>query len=319
MKYTVVLGVDASKKRLDCHLRPAGASFSVANDEAGIDQLIAHLAEHRVEVVAVEASGGYENRLVRKVSQAGYKVAALQPAAVRSFASLLGQRAKTDRLDAAVIAAFAAHFGEVRPQRPAAWAPLVELLTFYEQISLSLAQAKTRREAFCDPEVRHRANAMIAHLLAEKKAVLKRLRSLAAEHPEVQRHIALLTSMPGIGFLNALSLALRLPELGTLSRTQIASLVGVAPFDRDSGSHHGPRHVAGGRERVRTMLFMGATAAIRCNPALQALCQRLVKAGKPHKVALVAAMRKMIVILNAMVRDNQPWAEHTHAPCPGPA
>lgn len=319
MKYTIVLGVDVSKRQLDCHLRPAGIAFTVGNNAAGFKLLLERLSQQPVELVALEASGGYERQLVRELTQAGFKSILLQPASVRTFANMLGKRAKNDTIDAAVIADYAAYFGEWREQRPESWDRLIQLLTFYEQISQALAQARTRQEGFCDPAVLALAQQEVTHLTGRKNDLLQQLKQLAGELPELQRQIDLLQTMPGIGFLNALSLALRLPELGTLTREQIAALVGVAPFDHDSGRHRGYRRTAGGRERVRNLLFMAATTAIRANAVARSFYQRLKNAGKPHKVALVAVMRKMIVILNAMVRDHRPWENPVSTPKPAAA
>lgn len=314
MNYTIVLGIDVSKRQLDCHLRPSGDAFSVGNNAAGIKTLLGRLTDHKAELVALEASGGYERIAAQEISKAGFKTVLLQPASVRAFANMLGKRAKNDAIDAAVIAEYAAHFAKLREQRPESWDRLIQLLTFYEQISQALAQAKTKREAFSDPTVQALADAEIDHLTRRKEEITTQMRELANQLPDLSRKIDLLQTMPGIGFLNALSLALRLPELGKLSREQIAALVGVAPFDHDSGRHRGQRRTAGGRERVRSLLFMAATTAARVNTAIKPFYQRLKNAGKPHKVAIVAAMRKMITILNAMVRDDKAWTSQTTTP-----
>lgn len=301
------LGVDVSKRQLDGHVWPDGAGLCVGNNEAGFAALLRHLAEQPVDAVAVEASGGYERKLVAALRAAGQRVLVLAPREVRLFAEMRRKRAKNDRLDARVIAEFAALFGEERPARPPALERLAAYLTYYEQLSAAVAQARTQLESFDDAEVRELAADQVRRLTADKRALLARIRVLVAADEGLNGQVRRLQSMPGIGFLNAVTLAVRLPELGRLSRHAIACLIGVAPFDCESGQHKGRRFCRGGRERVRTMLYMAATTAKRCNPAIKAFCDRLKAAGKPHKLIIVAAMRKMIVTLNAMVRDGKEW------------
>jgi transposase len=313
MPYSRVLGIDACKKRLDCDFFPyqAGAGFALANDEAGVEALLARLRGSDVEAVAVEACGGCERLVVERLRQAGLLVLVLPPARVRAFAKALGRQAKTDPLDARTIAEFAAGYGQARTPRAPAWDKVAELLTYYQQLIEDIARARTCLASLRDPEVRAHADRRIRLQLAEKKALLKRLRELVAEEPALQARVRLLATMPGIGFLNAVNLAVRLPELGAVPNKAIAALGGLAPYPNDSGERTGVRHIRGGRERVRTLLFMGALAAVRANPTVQALYQRLIAKGRAHKCALIAAMRKMLVALNAMVRTNQPWRDIT--------
>jgi transposase len=221
------------------------------------------------------------------------------------------RQAKNDRLDAATIAEFAALFGEQRPARSPVLERLAEYLTYYEQTALAVSHARTRLNGFSELELRHRVMAEVERLESEKDETLRRIRHLVREIADLAARIRLLQTMPGIGFLNAVTLAVRLPELGTLSRRAIASLAGLAPFDRDSGTSHGRRSVIGGRARVRRMLYMGALTATRHQSPFAAFYRRLVEAGKPGKVALVAVMRKMLVTLNAMIRDSAPWQQTT--------
>lgn len=301
------LGVDVSKRQLDGQLWPDGGGLSVGNNEAGFAALQRHLVAHPVDAVAVEASGGYERKLVEALRAAGHRVVVLAPREVRLFAEMRRRRAKNDRLDARVIAEFAALFGEERPARSPALERLAAYLTYYEQLSAAVAQAKTQLESVADDEVRALVGDQVRRLTADKRALLVRIRALVEADDDLNGQVRRLQSMPGIGFLNAVTLAVRLPELGRLSRHAIACLIGVAPFDDESGRHKGRRFCRGGRERVRTMLYMAATAAKRCNPAIKAFCERLKAAGKPHKLIIVAVMRKMIVTLNAMVRDGKEW------------
>jgi transposase len=313
MKYSRTLGIDASKKRLDCAVFPrkAGTDFALDNTEQGADALLEWLRDSDIEAVAIESCGGCERLIVRRLREAGVLVLVLQPAQVRAFARLRGKLAKNDRLDARIIAEFAAHFGEARIPRPAAWDRVAEFLTYYQQISEDLARARTCRSSLHDPELCERAQARIAALVAEKKALEQRLRALVAEQPDLKARVKLVKTMPGIGFLNAVNLTVRMPELGTLSNKAIAALAGLAPFDDDSGQRQGGRRIRGGRERVRTLLYMGALSAMRANPTVKALYDRLIAKGREHKSALTAAMRKMIVAVNAMVRTNRPWHDIT--------
>jgi transposase len=318
MNYSRVLGIDVSKKRLDCDFFPlaAGGGFALDNSEAGAAALTERLHAGGVEAIALEASGGCERLIVTRLRAAGFTVLVLQPAAVRAFAKLRGRWAKNDRLDARLIAEFAARFGEAREPRPAAWDKLAELLTYYEQVTADTARARTYLASLHDPEVRALARARIAALAAQKKALIQRLRELVAEQPALAERVRLIQTMPGIGFLNAVNITVRMPELGQLSNKAVAALAGLAPFDDDSGERAGQRRIRGGRGRVRTLLFMGATSAIRTNPTVKALYERLIAKGRAHKSALTAAMRKMLVALNAMVRANQPWhdiTQHQHA------
>jgi transposase len=305
------LGIDVSKARLDVCVWPQRQAFAVGNDEEGWAELARVVAEAGIDAVAVEASGGYERGLVRYLRALGLVVLVLDPRQVRLFARMRSRQAKNDRLDAATIAEFAALFGEQRPARSPVLERLAEYLTYYEQTALAVSHARTRLNGFSELELRHRVMAEVERLESEKDETLRRIRHLVREIADLAARIRLLQTMPGIGFLNAVTLAVRLPELGTLSRRAIASLAGLAPFDRDSGTSHGRRSVIGGRPRVRRMLYMGALTATRHQSPFAAFYRRLVEAGKPGKVALVAVMRKMLVTLNAMIRDSAPWQQTT--------
>jgi len=313
MNYSRVLGIDVSKKRLDCALFPQTPddAFALENSEAGATALLERLPALQPKAVALEASGGCERLIVSRLREAGITVVVVQPAAVRTFAKLRGRRAKNDRLDAQLIAEFAARFGEARTPRPAAWEKLAEFLTYYEQVAEDAARLRTCLASLHAPEIRDRATARLKGLVAEKTALLARLRALVAELPELAARVRLLATMPGIGFLNAVNLAVRMPELGRLSNKAVAALAGLAPFDDDSGERAGRRSIRGGRGRVRRLLFMGAMSAIRVNPIVRALYTRLITRGRAHKSAVTAAMRKMIVALNAMLRTHQPWTDIT--------
>jgi transposase len=216
--------------------------------------------------------------------------------------------AKNDRIDAETIAEFGATFGKSRPARAPLLDKLAERLTWYEQITDDIVRLRTRRAMFSDPELRAQLTAELRRLVAAKRAALRAVRRLAMDDAVLRQRIELLQTMPGVGAFVALTLVIRLPELGTLSRHAVASLAGLAPWDNDSGRRRGIRHIFGGRDRVRCALYMGALTAIRINRPIVAFYDRLCAAGKPGKVALTAAMRKMLVMLNAMLRDQRAFA-----------
>jgi transposase len=314
----IVLGIDVGKARLDGHLRDGGGSFAVTNDAAGHAELVARAHAAKVGLVALEASGGYELPVLAALAESGLKVVLAQPAEVRAFArsgaSLPSRRlrAKNDRLDAALIAEWAAVCGGDRPAPELRWRDLAQQLTYHEQLSRQLAQTRTRKEAFTDTTIRAELDQEVAELTRRKVASLRRLLAAVRAEPALAGRLALLRGIPGFGPLAALSLLIRVPETGRLSRRALASLVGVAPYDRDSGRQHGRRHIAHGRARVRRVLYMAALAARRCNPALKAFFERLTAAGKPTKLALTACIRKLLAIANAVLRDHKPW-QPTHA------
>jgi transposase len=310
-KYSRVLGIDVSKKRLDGRFLLDGERGGAAawdNDAAGIAAIVAAAQAARVEAVAVEASGGYEKPLVRALRAAAIVVLVLDPAAVRSFARLRGRLAKNDRADALTIAEFASLFGEERPPRPAVLETLAQHLAWYEHVSEDLARWRTRRGAYDDPEMRQCVSARIAELKQAKKAARKRLQQTVAACRELREKTTLLASAPGVGFITAVVLAVRLPELGAISRKKLAALVGLAPWDDDSGQRRGRRKCKGGRVDVRTGAFMAARTAARCNPVLAPFFQRLLARGKKKQLATLAVLRRLLVMLNAMVRDGRRWA-----------
>lgn len=297
-----VVGIDVSKARLDLHIWPPAISRSLASDE----EVLAVLGDHRIALVVVEASGGLERGLVARLDQAGLAVAVVNPRQVRDFARSLGQLAKTDRIDAAMLA----RYGErLRPQpraRPdAGQRRLIALITRRRQLIAMRSAEKTRRQQTDDGEIVAEIESHIAEIGAQCRALERRMTALIEARPGWLRLRRQLTSMQGIGPIAASTLIAELPELGRLTRRQIAALVGVAPFNRDSGKMRGRRCVWGGRAAIRKTLYMAALSAARCNPAMAAFYQRLRDQGKPHKVALTAVIRKIVVALNAMVRDDK--------------
>jgi len=302
----MVVGIDVSKSRLDVHISPGDEAFSVSRDAAGLEELVARLAPMTVATIAVEATGGFETVVAASLAAAGLPVV-VNPAQVRAFAQAVGQRAKTDPIDAAMIARFVvATNPEIRPLPDAETQALADLVTRRRQIIQMIVAEKQREK-----RAPQRTRKSIARLL---KALEKELTSLDQDidgairgSPAWRDKENLLASVPGIGPVIARTLLADLPELGTLDRRQIAALVGLAPWTRQSGQWRGRSFIGGGRTSVRAALFPGAMAAARHNPQLRAFHQRLIAAGKPKMVALIAVARKLLTILNAILRDNRPW------------
>jgi transposase len=302
----VTVGIDVSKPQLDVFVRPLEVSFSVARDAAGLDELIERLAGYQIAAVAVEASGGYERPVLSRLAAAGLPARRLNPLQVRRFAQAKGRRAKTDRIDAEVIAQYAAIFPDQgRLTNDAARDSLAEHLLFRNQTLEAIIAGNNQLEHLRTPKLRATLNRRLAALRRCLARLDRRIADLLAETPGHRRRAAQLRSAPGVGPILAASLIGLLPELGTLTRRQIASLAGVAPFDHDSGRRRGERSIDGGRAAVRKVLYMAALVAKRRNPVIAAFAKRLQ--GKKPKVILVACMRKLLVMLNAMVRDHTAW------------
>jgi transposase len=307
---TIVVGIDVSKDRLDVAVRPTGESFAVARDAAGLDGLVARLIPLAPAAVAVEATGGYETVVAAGLAAAGLAVVVVNPAQVRAFAQALGRRAKTDPIDAGVIAHFVeATKPKVRALPDKETRLLADLVARRRQIIEMMVAERQRQKRLSEP----RLQKSIARLLA---ALQKELSSLETDIDEAVRGSSawrekeeLLTSVPGVGKTIARTLVAELPELGQIDRRQAAALVGLAPWTRQSGQWKGKSFIGGGRAPVRAVLFVGAMVAARHNPELRAYRDRLVRAGKPKLVALVATARKLLTILNAIVRDGRPWQE----------
>lgn len=306
----ITAGVDVGKRQLDAAVL-AGAALSVENQPEGHARLIAFLRRHNVHTVGLEASGGYERALATALRRAGFTVALLQPRQVRAYATLHLRRAKTDRLDAGLIAACTAALGPAGASPDERLDALAEALTFLEQIEEDLARAKTRREHVSDARLKALFAEEIARLKTRRKEELARLTGALKREADLAARLALLSSIPGLGERTALALVVRLPELGRLSREEVASLAGLAPFNHDSGRHKGERHIAGGRHRVRKSLYACAqAAALRWNTGLKGLYARLRAAGKGHKVAMVACARKLVIYANTVLARKTPWQTH---------
>lgn len=300
-------GIDVSKKVLDAAVWPNGERTSVANTVRGRRELIRWLVRHGIRRIGLEASGGYERRATLQLREAGFTVAVLQPAQVRHFAKALLQRAKTDPIDAALIARFTATFDVVRVAGHPIDEQLVEWLTIHDQLGEDIARFKTRRERYAGAEPLALIDREIARLKAKRRACMTRLSRLVAADPVLAARVALLRSIPSIGEQSSITLAVRMPELGSLEGKQAASLLGVAPFDNSSGARDGVRHIAGGRARPRRALHMCVLAAIQRDTAIGTFFRALVARGKPAKVAIVACARKLIVQANAVLKRQTPW------------
>jgi transposase len=303
----VNVGVDVSKEKLDVHLLERDLSLSVPNHEPAIASLIARLARYRLERIVVEATGRLEHAFVSAAIARGLPVVVVAPLKVRRFAEAAGQLAKTDAIDARLIARFAAALKPaVRPATDANSQIIKDLVVRRRQLTSLRTTEKNRRDVM--PQTLKASIDRVIESLDRELASLELLIQDAVEqHVVWRRKRDLLTTMPGIGPSVASTLIGDLPELGSLSRRQIASLTGVAPFNRDSGNFHGKRRIRGGRAHSRTALFLSAMVAIRYNPNIKRFYQRLLQAGKHKKVALTACIRKIVTALNAMLRDNKPW------------
>lgn len=307
---TKVAGVDVGKHWLDAATHGQAQGLQVANDAAGRAGLIAWLVEHGVARVGLEASGGYEQAVRSDLEAAGLEVVIHQPLEVRLFARLKRLRAKTDRIDAALIAAATAQVEAVRAAQDPLLAELAQRLTAYEQITEQAARMKICMEHVTLADLEAALREQIACLVRLKARLAAQILARIKTRPDLLARYRLLLSLPGVGPVVAASLLVRMPELGTLRKGQPASLLGVAPFARDSGQWKGLRFIAGGRSRPRRMLYIAALAAKRCDPGLKAFAQRLTAAGKPVKVAIVAVMRKLIEAANLVLQRQQPWTRH---------
>ena len=308
MEHTICVGIDVAKDHLDVHVRPIVESFRVPHDEAGVVTLLARLRTVAPTIVVLEASGGYEVALTAALASAGLPVAVVNPRQIRDYARAVGQLAKTDRLDAQIIARFAeAVRPEPRPVPDAQAQALGELIARRRQLVDMLTAEQNRRRLLRDRRLQHHVDAHIKWLEEALRRLDHDLTTLVRSTPAWREADDLLRSAKGIGPVTSCTLIADLPELGCLDRRRIAALVGVAPFARDSGVFRGRRMIAGGRPHIRRVLYMATLAAIKHNPVIRAFHHRLVAAGRPSKVAITAAMRKLLTILNAMLRDRRPW------------
>ncbi|HEX2933164.1 MAG TPA: IS110 family transposase [Candidatus Binatia bacterium] len=306
----IFVGIDVSKERLDVAVRPSGQSESVSNDKAGIEALIKRLGEIHPSLIVLEATGGVERQLTRALASAELPVVVVNPRQVRDFAKATGQLAKTDRIDALVLARFAeAVRPALRPLPDEVTLELRALIARRRQIT-EMIVAERNRLSGASKSVRKRIDAHIRWLESELERADKDLDQSIGQSPIWQENQDLLRSVPGIGPVISRSLIAELPELGELNRKQIAALVGIAPLNRDSGTLRGRRSIWGGRASVRAVLYMAALVASRRNAVIRTFYKRLRNAGKAPKVALVACMRKLLTILNSMIKHKTRWSEN---------
>ena len=301
------VGIDVSKAYLDVAFRPSGERLRVSNSESGIAELVARLSTMRPTLVVLEATGGYQAALVASLAIAKVATAVVNPRQVRDFAKATGRLAKTDTIDADVLA----HFAEVIRPEPRPFVDeqtlaLEALVTRRRQV-IEMITAEKNRLAQSHKSLRSTLKAHINFLQRELQDTNRELDGMLRKTPMWREHEDLLRTAKGVGRMTIATLFADLPELGTLDNKRIAALVGVAPFNRDSGTHRGKRMIWGGRASVRAALYMAALVASRHNPVIRAFYERLCAAGKPKKVALVACMRKLLTILNAMIRTKSPW------------
>jgi transposase len=302
------VGIDVAAAHLDVAVAPGGEAWRVANDPAGHDALAARLAELGPALVVLEASGGYEAAVAAELAVAGLRVAVVNPRRVRDFAKAVGQLAKTDALDAALLARFAMQVRPAPRPLPDPAARELKALVARRRALVGMAADERQRLRTAHGAVRAGIEAHLGWLREQTRELERRIAAAVAASPLWHATAALVATVPGVGAVVAATLVAELPELGRLTRQEIAALAGVAPFNRDSGGLRGRRATWGGRAPLRAALYMGTVAAVHWNPAIKAFHRRLRDAGKPPKVALVACMRKLLTMLNAMVRDGRPWA-----------
>jgi len=305
----VYVGIDVAKAKLDICLLPAGQTLVVDNGAAGTKQLIELLRKQpQVARCLLEATGRYERRCAADLMEAGFNVVVVNPRQARDFARSLGKLAKTDKIDAATLAEFA-RLGHLRlsEKTPENRAILEDLVTRRRQVTQMLAAEKTRREGLLHKKALASVDKVLRLLDQQREDLDREIAKLIESDDDWKNKRDLLASVPGVGNTTASQLVADLPELGTLNRQQIAALVGVAPLNRDSGTLRGHRTIFGGRAEVRTGLYMATVSAMRCNPIIKPFAQRLIATGKAFKVAMIACMRKLVTILNVMVKNNEHW------------
>jgi len=307
-KFETFVGIDIAKDSLDVCFLDRGKRFTTTNDPTGFRQLLQELPAAGSCLVIVEATGGYQREMVVEMIDAGHQVAVVNPRQVRDFARGLGILAKTDRLDAEVIA----RFGQQANPRPTEKTSekqeeLQQLVVRRRQLIDLRTAEKNRLPLAHSRSVIKSIRSMVEQLQKKIRQIEKEITDLVESDEQLQCQATLMETVPGVGAVTATSLLAELPELGRLNRQEIAALVGVAPFNRDSGKFHGRRSIWGGRATVRKALYMAALTARRCNPVIKEFAQRLEAAGKPFKVVLTACMRKLLVILNTIIKNNAAW------------
>jgi len=302
------VGIDVAKKHWDVYIRPAGTALRVAADEAGLAQLLEVLKPHAPCLIVVEASGGFERRLAAQLLEAGHGVARVNPRQTRDFARGVGRLAKTDAIDAEILARFAE---QVRPRpwekQPENRTAIEELVVRRRQLVQMSVAEKTRLHQAPKGPVRKSVSHMLDQLRAQLDELDAELARLIEDDDDWSARARRLATAPGVGPVTSRTLVAELPELGRLDRQAIAALVGVAPLNRDSGEFRGRRLIWGGRAGVRAALYMATLTARSFNPVIKAFAAKLEAAGKPFKLVMTACMRKLLVILTSMLRDQTAW------------
>jgi transposase len=304
----VCAGIDTGKNKLDVAIRGVAKRWCLDNAAHGHAALSALLREHRVERVGIEASGGYERAVVAALRHDGFVVIVFQPIQVRAYARFRLQRAKNDNIDADLIAACTAATEKIHAPPDPRLVPLADHQTLIEQITDDIAKLKNRRESCRDEYFRQLWKEEIAHLKKRERSEFKRLVAAIRQHDDLARRLDLIASVDGVGLPTAVAILVRMPEIGRVSREEVAALAGLAPYDDDSGGRTGDKHIAGGRERLRKTLYNAVlAAAYHWNAQLIAFKDRLLAAGKLHKVMRVACARKLLIYVNTVVARGTPW------------
>ena len=305
---TVCAGIDTGKRKLDVAIDGRGEQLQVENTAEGHQALLEWLRRHKVKRIGIEASGGYELAIVMALRRNRFVVVVFQPAQVRAYAKFHLQLAKNDKIDAALIAACTAAIKKIHDAPDPRLQPFAERLTLIEQIREDMKLYKNRIETCRDPRIQKLWKEEISRLAKRERAELKALVAAIREHRDLARRLDLIYSVGGAGMPSAVGILVRMPEIGQLSREQVAALAGLAPYDDDSGERSGARHIDGGRKRLRRVLYTAALpASFFWNPQLMALYKRLRAAGKVHKVALIACARKLLIVINTVVARGTPW------------
>jgi transposase len=307
-RITVCAGIDTGKRKLDVAIDGSCEQLQVENTAEGHKILLAWLQRHKVKRIGIEASGGYEQPVVAALRRKRFVVVVFQPAQVRAYAKFHLQRAKNDKIDAALIAACTAAVKQIYPAPDPRLSPFAEQLTMIDQIGEDIMKLKNRIETCRNERIRAVWKEDIARLAKRERAELKALVAAIRQYPDLAERLELIHSVGGAGLPTAVAILVRMPEIGQLTREQAAALAGLAPYDDDSGDQVGARHIDGGRERLRRALYLAALpASFRWNPQLIALYQRLRAAGKEHKRALIACARKLLIFVNTVVARGTPW------------
>jgi transposase len=314
-RITICAGIDTGKSKLDVALDGSGEQLQVENTSEGHGMLLDWLRQHRVKRIGIEASGGYEQAVVAELRRKRFVVVVFQPAQVRAYARFQLQRAKNDKIDAALIAACTVAVRKIHAAPDSRLLPFAERLTMIDQTSEDIARLKNRLESCRNAHIRELWKQEIVRLAKREKAELEALAAAIRQHHDLADRLHLICSIDGIGLKTAVAILVRMPELGQITREQAAALAGLAPYDDDSGEQVGTRHIEGGRERLRRALYAAALpASFRWNQHLIALYQRLKAKGKEHKRILIACARKLLVYANTVVARGTPWQDR---PCVG--